>query len=86
MKNDGISAAGNLYIKILLTGILVTLILILQRLPSPPPTYGEIKQLKGKERRAALDSLPYVRVTGSVDIDNSVDVYVQNTVDVEIAR
>lgn len=93
-KNYGWS---NGLIVALLAAILVTQVLILVRMPAPFPTFGALRKIESSDERVKLiESLPLVRVhggtlsadvTGSVEIDGSVDVKIQNTpLGVEIYR
>ena len=80
---------SNKVIVILLAAILVTQILILLRIPTSPPTIGEVRNAKTNDARTELlQSIPLVRVQGGsidADVTGTVDVDVQNTpLEVEI--
>lgn len=77
---------SNSVIIALLSGILVTLILILGRLPSPTPTLQAIRDAKTSQERVALvKRIPLVQVQGTVEVSGSVAV--ENTpLEVEISR
>jgi len=82
---------SNWLIVTLLAAILVTQVLILLRMPTPPPTIGAVRNAKTSSARTELfQSIPLVRVQGGTidaEITGAVDVEVQNTpLEVEVYR
>jgi len=76
------SSAINWVTATLLAAILVTQILILLRVPPPAPTLQDLRNAKaGSAGRELLDTVPLVRVQGTVDVQ------VENTpLEVQIYR
>jgi hypothetical protein len=71
----------------LLIGILVVQILILRRMSPPLPTLAVLRQATPEGRKELLLRRPLVTVDGSVSIDGTVGVNIENTpVEVEINR
>ena len=65
----------------LLGSLVILQLLTLQKLPDPPVT---AKALRENNQRALRDSIPLVRIVGTVDVSGSVDV--ANTVDVNVSE
>ena len=63
-----------------LVGILGMLVAIYVRIPSAPPTLGDLRKADAKTRQSLLMQKPLVHVSGSVNVDGTVDV--SGTVDV----
>ena len=69
----------------LLGGIVGLLLAILQRMPGPSPTLGELRNADAKSRETLLLQRPIVYVQGTVEVNGTVDV--GNTpLEVEVAR
>lgn len=65
---------------LLLASILVVQVLVLHRMPAPLPSVASLQQAATPEaKRALLLRRPMVVVVGSVDVNNTVDVNVENT-------
>lgn len=61
-----------------LVAILMVQIAILMRMPSPPPTMDELRSASADEKTAVLMRRPLVLVAGSIEVDGTVDVNVEN--------
>jgi hypothetical protein len=75
----------NWLVPVLLTAILATQILILLRMPAPPPTLRAIRNAKpGNMRLELFQGIPLVRVQGgTIDSVTTVD-SITDTVNVEV--
>jgi hypothetical protein len=72
-----------------LTVLLLAIIAILQALilTRMPPTIGELRSADAADRRKILMRKPLIDVSGSVEVDNTVSVEVDNSpLEVEIVR
>ena len=69
---------------VLLASILVCQIVLIA---SAPPTFGDkLAAFRNGDGRAYMESVPVVRVEGSVEIDGSVDVDIDQPLGVEVWR
>ncbi len=79
--------AFRLAVVLLLIGILTVQILILRRMPLPVPSLAVLQAATPEQRKELLLQRPLTIVDGSVRIDGTVDVSIENTpVEVEINR